>query len=176
MISNGSLIGDAFEQAVELGQQTGQAVAKVPVDLTKAGVQQVKPGQQQSTPGEGGIAQDQAKALKEQQEAVKDLYGAANGSSVTPEQLAQQKQLSKNTDAQKVAQLRGQIQQLHASNYYQPLITPRKQEDPRPAERVEQEKQQDLWEKQQSEAKKDKEDMSLAMATQRTERFRGSGG
>lgn len=172
MINNGSLIGDAFEQFVETGKQTGQAVANVPIDFTKTAVQQFK-SVQQSIPGEAGATPN---ALKEQQEAVKDLYGVNDAPALTSEQLAQQKQQSQSIDAQKVALLRGQIQQLHATQYYQPLITPRKQEEPRPAEKVEQEKQQDLWEKQQIEAKKEQENISLAMATQRTERFRGTGG
>lgn len=98
---------------------------------------------------------------------VKDLYGAANGSlPLTPEQLAQQKTQTQVMDQQKMLQLRNQ---LHQSTYYQPLIARQKtqEEVERPADRVDRQQQEERWELQKKEEKK--EPIALTRAKNKTE-------
>lgn len=170
-MSANSILDETFEQLVETGKQTGQTLAKTPSDFAKAAATQIKPAA-----GGGPFDANEQKSLgaesdRQAQEEIKELYGVNESNPIlSPEALQQKKAQTASSDEQKVAQLR---QQLHKNTYYQPLITPKQEE--RPAEKIEREEKQERWALQKEEAKKS-QPISVQMAANRTEQFRGTSG
>lgn len=173
----GNLTKSFGKTAVDESKKTVQAtVAQVglpTIETTKEHKELPKNGHVPSSDMQKLVIQ-QDQQVKTDDNFVKDLYGAANGSlPLTPEQLAQQKTQTQVVDQQKMLQLRNQ---LHQSTYYQPLITRQKtqEEVERPAERVDRQKQEERWELQKKEEKK--QPIAVGRAQNKTETHRGSSG
>ena len=76
----------------------------------------------------------------------------------------------------KLSQTRAQLAQFHKSNYYDPTFNRPKSKEQPVAEKLEQEKKQEMVDLQQKEQKKKKDDMALKMSTHKAEMFRGAAG
>lgn len=136
MVKPGGIVGEVLEGVKD---EVGQFI--------ETGAKQVTPpkssgqGQQQKT--------DQSVAKQSQKDVtqafVKDLY-ATQSPSLTPPEI-EKRSLA---DEQKKKELR---QILH-NEYYQKLVNPPKQQEERPAEKVEREKMGELQEEQEKQAKK----------------------
>lgn len=176
-MSKSGVIGaeEALESGVSLTKKAGKGIAKSASDTAKAATSQL------------GIttASDQ-----DTKDFVKDLYGQGS-----KKQLTTNNQNSQNTSAQsssqktsddagslkspeeqqKLAEVRTKLQKRHDEVYYQPLINPSKPPEERPAEKVENEKQEEM---QELEVKKKEKPPPLAIQRGQTkaERFPGGGG
>lgn len=161
MSDGGDILGEIIEQGATVVKQTGQQIKQVPGGLVKGVAGQVGGGgDNKATPAE------QAKEKAETKEFVKDLYSPSEpGKNVKKGQ-----ENPELTDEQKIANLK---QELH-SKYFQDTFNPQKQEEERPAEKVEREEMQDL----QAEKKKEEEkpDFALQKAKQRVEKNPGASG
>lgn len=176
------VLGDALGQVGSLGKQVGQQVVKTPTDLAKAAVTQIGlpetvTQEKKQTSKKPKISKEEEK--KQTREVVKSLYGIKSQDASSPQAPAQPDAKAQETtkkeaeDKQKLEQLR---QQLHQTQYYQPLVNrPKKQEEvERPQERVERQKMEELQEN--DEKKKKKKPLAVARAHESTEKFRGVSG
>lgn len=184
-MNKGGLLDDTLGQLGDLAKQTGKAIAQTPKDLAKTAAKQVglehgaEKGKEKPT--QGSEAQKAAEDIRKQQnqDIVKSMYAPSEGAKsqkITPAQeaaakLAQENPQKSPEEIQKITQLK---QQLHQTTYYQPLVTPPKQQEEKPAEKVEREKIEELQLEREKEKKKPK---SLAIdQSQNMEKHRGSSG
>lgn len=165
--------GGVLEEVLETGgsavKQTGKAVAGAVSDTSKAAASQIA-GQNLPAGRQG----------KDTQDIVKSLYSQSDQNTDHPSNKSANQNLQHPEDntpqgLEKKRKLEELRQQLHKEVYYDPLVNPKKpQEEERPAEKVEQEKMQDLQEDEQK--KKDKPPPLVQKTQQRVEKFPGSSG
>ncbi len=173
----GSLISDVGKQLGTLGNQTVKTVVKTPADLAKTaakqgGFEHVDIDENKQTKAEKPAP---AKKTDESKSIVAHLYGKSDAKPAASPQNPEEAQPSmdaqkKAEEAQKLANLRNQLH----GQYYQQLTNPVKQQEERPAEKVEREKMQDLQEKQKKDEKK--KPLAVTQAQQSAEKFRGVSG
>lgn len=156
-MSDSSIIGEIIEQGKTVVKQTGKQVAKLPSDLAKTAGSQV-------------IGSDAQKSKAETREFVKSIYGADEKTARLDSARLATTETQKGTEAQKLQKLR---QELH-SKYYQRTFNPPKQEEERPAEKVEKEKREEMIDLQQKEKKKPP--VLVQRARERVEKFPGASG
>lgn len=182
-MNNTGLLGEALEQGVSLVKQTGKQLAQVPKSFVQGAASQVTGKTIQSQNGKTApVPAPQAekspqidpKALEQTKEFVDDLYAPThqNGNHQNPQQALQSADQKSFEDKQKIEKLR---QELHNTVYYQPLINPRRQEELRPAEKVEEEKKKEMMELQEKEQKKP-QPLSVMREQNKAEMFRGASG
>ncbi len=104
---------------------------------------------------------------EETKKIVKHLYGA-DAASVSDAE----KQQKEARDKQKEQDL---LKQLHDESYYQPLVNPAKQQEEKPAEKIEREKMEELQQEEEKEKKKPKP-LAVQMEQSKAERSRGVSG
>jgi len=180
-----TILGSALNQIGQTAKQVGKQVVKLPGEVTEDLGEQIagaKPDQQGQNPKEWQSDEERVKFLQ-------DLYGksdmakdAANGpdasgsaapaSSQKPSEFQQQIPGESPDDQKKLAELRNK---LFKENYYDPTFNPVKKQEERPAEKVENEKKQEMMELQQKEDKKDKP-IAVLMVQNKAEQFRGAAG
>lgn len=184
-MNKSGILDDALGQLGGLAKQTGKAVVKTPAQLGQTAAKQVgiAPETAEAQIGkEATVSQTNQQAMaevrkKQNSEIVKSMYaesdkkGKENPQQKEVVELVQENPKKTPEEIQKMAKLK---QQLHQTTYYQPLVTPPKQPEEKPAEKVEREKMEDLQEKQvkqEEEAKK-----RPIQQAQNIEKFRGSAG
>jgi len=168
-----NVLGELLEQGQSMAQKTGKAVADSAAGAVKTAVSQVTGvNSAQAGTNEGNAAPtDQPSASDKAQtdELVKELYAPSNP------QAAQDPVDKQQVEQDAQVKLQSIRQKLHQEVYYEPLVNPARQEEERPAEKVEREKQQELQDLQQKEAKKPAP-IGVQMAQQSAEKFRGASG
>lgn len=180
----GDIVGEVLEQGGSVVGQTAKQIIKTPADLAKTAGGQINPTQssQDNQMDKNKTSQDQKNSdtQKASEDIVKNLYGKTDDKNTD---LKPQENLQKTTnehpektpeELQKIEKLK---QELHQTTYYQPLINPQKQEEERPAEKVEREEQQEE-QKKLEEIKEEEKKVPLAVerAERKTEMFRGVSG
>lgn len=165
-----------FEEMIEQGgtlvKQMGKQAVQVPSDLAKAAKSQVAPitTPQSGIAGQGpvpaagaevavdGKNAGDAKAKKDTQDIVKSLYGIQDGKKELSkeEQKRQEELLAKHKakSPEEIQQIQKLKQELHQTTYYQPLVTPPKQPEEKPVEKIEREKKEEEFELQKKEKEK----------------------
>jgi hypothetical protein len=159
-------------ELLEKGQGAADSVKKSVSDTAKAAATQVT--------GIGGDKPGQNKTPSVDKDFVKDLYGVKDETQVqsdSPDQAVaseqeQVKEQKKAEDQQEIARLRNK---LHQETYYEPLVNPPKEEEERPAEKIEKEKKIEEQELQQKEAEKPAP-LAVKRAQTSTETNRGVSG
>lgn len=185
-MNNGGLLGEALEQGVSLVKQTGKQIAQAPKSFIQGAASQVtgKPIQSQNgksapTPTQAEkLPQVDPKAAAQTKEFVDDLYAPThqNGNQQNPQAALQAADQKSFEDQQHIASVREKLrQELHNTVYYQPLINQKRQEELRPAEKVEQEKKKEMIDLQEKEQKKP-QPLSVMREQNKTEMFRGASG
>lgn len=182
----GEIAGEVLEQGGSIVGQTVKQIAKTPTDLAKTAGGQVnpiqKPQENQVDSNKASVGQNQTNvdAKKINEDVVKSLYeksGNKNIDQKTQENLQKmaEEHLEKTPEElQKIEKLK---QELHQTTYYQPLINPQKQEEERPAAKIEKEKQQEEQKKlEEIKEEKKKEPLAVQRAKRTTEMFRGVSG
>lgn len=171
-----------------LTKQIGKTAAEEVKKTAKATVSQIG-GIEQNKEGQGGspgeTGKDQAKQVSTQanQDIVKEMYAPSK----PPEQKKEEPKNPSQQMAQSVAekspdktpeeiqQIVDARQRLHKETYYDPLVNPPKQEEERPAEKLENEKEKERWELQEKEKKKPPP-LAVDREQNKTEKFRGASG
>jgi hypothetical protein len=159
----------------------GQSLIKKQVQVTTKTVTQQIAGQQTQSPGDP--AQAQVAQDKSRNEFLDEMYAPSTNDAQQPQQPPQQRQSLGSAiisqikghsaeDNEKMAKIRSELINQHKTTYYEPLIT--KQEEERPAEKVEREVNEERWELQKK--KQEEKPIALQMATNKAEQFRGAAG
>lgn len=185
-MNNGGILGEALEQGVSLVKQTGKQLSQAPKSFIQGAASQVTGKPIQSHNGKSAPTPTQAeklpqmdpKAVAQAKEFVDDLYAPThqNGNQQNPQAALQASDQKSFEDQQHIANVREKLrQELHNTVYYQPLINPKREEEPRPAEKVEQEKQQEMMDLQEKEKKKP-QPLSVIREQNKAEMFRGVSG
>ena len=145
-----------FEEAVESGttlvKQTGKATGKAVTDTAKAAVSQT------GVPAGSTSDEDFVKDLYEVGKKTTQAAGDSNQNSQTPPAQAQSDPSAQKPpeDQKQMQAVRAKLhQERHNKVYYNPLVNPKgDQPEERPAEKVENEKQEDMMELQKKEKEK----------------------
>ena len=181
-----------FGEMLEKGQQVVQNTAKSAVSDVTGSVSSQLGVKQEASPDVKGQGQSQTQAQippsaepvipqaassAETKELVKEFYAPSDD---TPSVSPQDKQKAQMETQQKLAKLR---QELHQTEYYEPLIAyekkkPGQEEEEGAAERVEKQEKEEEQKKMQLEEKKVKEtqDLATSRAQRTTEANRGVAG
>lgn len=165
LMNKTGIIGEILETGGSLAKKSGKTIAKAAGDTAKAATAQV-------TGGDTSVSD---------KDIVKNLYGIKDDKKTNSQQsFAQNPQqqahpqdpIKSIEDKQKLAEAR---RQLHNEVYYDPLINLKKpQEEERPAEKVEKEKQEEMIDLQKKE--KDKPPPLVQRTQQRVEKYPGASG
>jgi hypothetical protein len=182
-----TILGSALGQIGQTAKKVGQQIVKLPEEMAGDLGEQV--GARKSP--DSVQDQGQAKQWQSDEERIKflqDLYGKsdmpkdgakpetpqnpANAQTQKPSEF--QKRIAKETpeEQKKLIELRNQ---LHKENYYDPTFNPVKKQEERPAEKVENEKKQEMMDLQQKEEKKP-QPLAVVREQNKAEMFRGAAG
>ncbi len=196
-MNDNNLMGAAVGQ---IGQAVGQAAKKVGLEVAKISEEVVKEAGKQiigekkeEKPSEKNKNDQYFKSDEERKEYLKHLYGSSDSSEKSINNLNAnkyeavakdkgtsefEKQIADKTpeEQKKLIAVRNQLLQQHKQTYYDPTFNPpKKQEEERPAEKVEKEKKQELAELQEKEAKKPPP-LAVVRERNKAEMFRGVAG
>jgi uncharacterized protein YjbJ (UPF0337 family) len=177
MDKNG-ILGEVLEKGQSIVQKTGKAAADSATGAVKTAAGQIVGDSSSQTGADetrSTVSDNQQSADDKVQveELVKDLYAPSkpqNTQNLQDPSLV--KSQSKPEEQAKLASVR---QKLHDEVYYDPLVNPAKPQEERPAEKVENEKKQEMTDLQQKEAKKPAP-VAVQRAQQTAEKFRGVSG
>lgn len=183
-----TILGSALGQVGQTVKQAAKQVVKMPEEVAADVGGQVGGVKPQEKPAE--TAKPQWQSDEERVKFLKGLYGKSdvpqqdglkpdkNGNSNPPVDKKpsefQEKIADKPPEEQKkLLELRNQ---LHKENYYDPTFNPpKKQDEERPAEKVEKEKKMEMQDIQQKEAKKPPP-LAVVREQNKAEMFRGASG
>ena len=160
-MNDDSILGAALGQLGQTVKQAAKQVVKLPEEVAREEKPQEKKSEWESD--------------EERVKFLRDLYGrdkTANPSDKKPTEFEDQIKDKSPEEQKKLLELRSQ---LHKENYYDPTFNrPQKQEE-RPAEKVENEKKQEMQDLQQKDAKKPPP-LAVVREQNKTEIFRGTAG
>lgn len=186
-MDDATILGGALNQLGQTAKQTVKQVIKIPEEIARDAAGQV--GFAKQNYDENKASDNNKKQWQSDEERIKflkDLYGKsdmsqdgsltadkqANASDKKPSEFQEQIADKSSEEQKKLIELRNQ---LHKENYYDPLFNrPQKQEE-RPAEKVEQEKKQEMMELEQKDAKKPPP-LAVVREQNKAEMFRGAAG
>lgn len=173
-----------------LSKQVGKGIAEEVKKTAKTTVAQIggieqKPAGQEGTQIEAAKTQQIEQITEEtNKDFVKDLYApSAPQPEVKKEEIKNPTQHLAQTIAEEnpektpeeIQQIVSARQRLHNETYYEPLVSPPKQQEERTAEKIENEKEKERWELE--EKKKDKPPpLAVDREQNKTEKFRGASG
>lgn len=172
-MDDGGILGKALGQLGSIAKKTGEEIFKKPEEM--AGDVASEFGlKTDSTPQPTKPAPSDEQATRE---VVKGLYAPSekkkdDAQSSKPEDAEFAKQIADKSpeEQQKLMSLRRQLHQ----EYYENLVNPPKQQEERPAEKVEKEKKKEMAELQRKEEKKPP--ALIQRARERVEKFPGASG
>ncbi|MBI4096469.1 MAG: hypothetical protein HY425_02000 [Candidatus Levybacteria bacterium] len=187
-----TILGATLGQLGQAVKQTAKQVVKIPEEMAADLGRQV--GSVRQNAGENKTPEPkQWQSDEERVKFLKGLYGSSEKASST-EKKPEVKQTSANpltsVENQKPSEFQEQIkdksseeqkelmqlrQQLHKEVYYDPTFNPIKKQEERPAEKVEQEKKQEMMDLQEKEEKKP-QPLVVTREQNKAEMFRGAAG
>lgn len=186
-MNDDGILGATFGQLGQTVKQGVKQVVKIPQELAKDVGGQVGIAKQPQKTFENK-PQQQWQSDEERVKFLKDLYGkkdmfkdeAANNKNINPSDKKPtefQEQIADRSveEQKKLVELRNQ---LHKENYYDPTFNPKNPPaggEERPAEKVENEKKQEMQDLQKKEEKKPPP-LAVARGQNKTEIFRGASG
>lgn len=166
------------EQGISLVKKTAKVVGQQAQATTQTAVSQLTG--QTVTPSD----HKPAARSEETKSFIKDLYSPTRPKehdlpSIDDKPHAEMKQQEKSATDQKLADTRQRLAQLHnsqhQSSYFDPTFNRPKQQEEKPVERIEREKQEEMWLEQEKEKKKPKP-MAVQMGQSKAEKFPGASG
>ena len=171
-MTNDSVLGQALGQLGTVIKDTAKQVVKIPSqaaeDVEKQIAGNVK-DKDQDTQDKKTESVSQNDSKKQTGEVVRSFYAKSPQS--TDDEFRKQIKDKSPEEQKKLLELR---QKLHRETYYDPTFNPPKQQEERPAEKVENENKQEMQELEQKEAKKPPP--LVQRARERVERFPGASG
>lgn len=203
-MDDSKMLGSVLNQLGQTARQTAKQIAKLPEEMAVDLGEQIKGVPLRSEVGRPKQEGKQWDSDEERVKFLRGLYGVSekslpagqnssaeqNPSEKKPEKKAttsanplvkskeepsefQQEIADKTPEEQrKLLELRNQ---LHKENYYNPLTSPPKQQEERPAEKVEKEKQREMQELEQEKAEKPPP-LAVQRERNKAEMFRGASG
>jgi HD superfamily phosphohydrolase len=192
-----TILGGALNQLGQTVKQAGKQIVKMPEEMTGDLSEQLgmkKTSDSIDNPAQA--KQGQWQSDEERKKFLQDLYGSTDQEKQNPsEEKSKTKQTSANPlvkseentqpsefqqqitketpeEQKKLIELRNQ---LHKEVYYDPLVNPVKKQEERPAEKVENEKKQEMMDLQKKEEKKP-QPIAVVREQNKAEMFRGAAG
>lgn len=171
-----TILGGTLNQLGQVAKQSVKQVVKIPEEMAQDAGGQVGILRKDDDQVKDDKSQSQWQSNEERIRFLKDLYGKSDmsqdGTQSKKSSEFQEQIVDKSSEEQKkLIELR---QQLHR-DYYDKLTNPPKQQEERPAEKVEQEKKQELAELEQKDAKKPPP-LAVVREQNKAEMFRGAAG
>jgi len=170
-----TILGATLGQLGQTVKQGAKQIVKIPQELATDLGGQVGGVKPQDKPAENK-PQQQWQSNEERIKFLRDLYGPTERtSSANPSEKSAsfaKASAAKPDEQKKLLELRNQ---LHKENYYDPTFNPVKKQEERPAEKVENEKKQEIQELQQKKAEKPPP-LAVVREQNKTEMFRGVAG
>ena len=181
-----TILGSTLGQLGQTVKQTAKQVVKLPEEMARdAGgqlgvINQDKNGAQEDKP------QSQWKSDEERIKFLKDLYGSSDQNSTVKQNPSEEvvSSVKPSADAKAMADKEEQRKlmefrnQLHKENYYDPTFNPKNPSaggEERPAEKVENEKKQEMQDLQKKEERKPPP-LAVVREQNKAEMFRGAAG
>ncbi len=152
-MNDDSILGGTLNQLGQTVKQAAKQVVKIPAASAESSGEPKEEEKQQWRSDEERIR------------FLKDLYGSVQPS-------ADAKAMADKEEQKKLLELRNQ---LHKEVYYDPTFNPVKKQEERPAEKVENEKKQEMQDLQQKDAKKP-QPLAVTREQNKAEMFRGATG
>ncbi len=170
---------DVLGQVGNLGKQVGTTLVDESKKMVKTGAVQVGMPEVvlEKKPEVAGVEKavqkkpEEVLQNKDTEDFVKELYKESSSTELPKEGLQKEANVKTLEEKQKIAQLRNQLH----GKYYQELVNRPKQQEERPLEKVEREKQEEGWELKEKEAKKP-QPLAVTQAANKTEKFPGASG
>lgn len=163
-----TILGATLGQLGQTAKKAGQQVVKIPQEMAQDAGGQVGGIKEPAASAESSGEPKQWQSDEERVKFLRDLYGSAKQNPSEEEKLA-----DKPPDEQKkLLELRNQ---LHRENYYDPTFNRPQEQEERPAEKVEQEKKQEMQDLQQKKAEKPPP-LAVVRERNKAEMFRGASG
>lgn len=150
-----SIIGKTLGQLGEIAKQAGKQLTNLPGQMAGEAADEVKETKQEPS-------SSKTSEKDETKKVVESLYAKSTDAKV-PE---------KEDEEKKMLELK---QKLHKESYYDPTFNPPKKQGERPAEKVENEKMQEMQDLQKKEEKKTPP-LAIQRASERVEKFPGASG
>ncbi len=175
------VLGDIGGQLGGLGKQIGSSVVKTPVDLTKTVKKQVGLVPERTNEDLSSSTSAKPSVDKNNEEIVKSLYAKSDANPQKQPVSGQSNSVEQpktQEEAQEMQKVRQQLNEQHKTTYYDPTFNPQKQEEERPAEKVEREENEKKMDLMEENKKKQEDEDSLAAvrARNRVEKNPGSSG
>ncbi|MDO8583391.1 MAG: hypothetical protein Q7R51_02580 [bacterium] len=186
MIDDTTILGGTLNQLGQAAKQAVKQVVKIPEEMAKDVGGQVGVITEPAASAKSGESK-QWPSDDERIKFLKDLYGSrdmskdgaeeknpttGSGQAKKPTEFEEQIADKTPEEQKELAQLR---QQLHKQVYYDPTFNPVKQQEERPAEKVENEKKKEMMDLQQKEDKKP-QPLAVTREQNKAEQFRGAAG
>ena len=182
-MNDDSILGNALGQLGQTVKQGVKQIVKLPEEMAKDAGGQVGSAKQNeqaaSAPLSGASSEPKWQSDEERVKFLRDLYGSAQPSpeaSAFANASTDAKAMADKEEQKKLMELRSQ---LHRENYYDPTFNPVKNPpaggEERPAEKVENEKKQEMVDLQKKEEKKPPP-LAVVREQNKAEMFRGASG
>lgn len=171
------ILGSALGQLGQTMKQAAKQIVKIPEEMAKDVGGQVGSVKQNTNENKVSGNKPAWSSDEERVKFLRDLYGKSDmsqdgASDKKPTELQEQIKDKSSEEQKKLLELRDQ---LHKENYYDPTFNPVKKQEERPAEKVENEKKQEMQDLQQKEDKKPPP-LAVVREQNKTEMFRGAAG
>jgi len=194
-----TILGGALNQLGQAAKQAGKQFVKIPGEMTEDLGEQLGMNKDQAAASAQGSSEPKQGQWQSDEERIKflqDLYGKTDqGKQNPPEEKSKTNQTSanplvKSEESKQPSEFQKQIadkspeeqkklielrNQLHKEVYYDPLVNPVKKQEERPAEKIENEKKQEMMDLQEKEEKKP-QPIAVVREQNKAEMFRGAAG
>ncbi len=188
-MNDDTILSGALNQLGQSAKQAIKQVVKVPGEMAEDAGAQIREKTDANLPSGGQSSQEQPESRfssdEERKEFLKRLYGKSETSNLDQAEKDQKdkgKSLKDNEFERQIAnktpQEQEQLRQLRKAlhgEYYQQLVNPKRQEEERPAEKVEKEKKIEMQELEQKKAERPPP-LPIQRAQERVEKFPGASG
>jgi hypothetical protein len=180
-MNDDNLLGGVLGQLGQTVKQVAKQVAKVPEEMAKTAGGQVGSAEQNDSAEQNvdKVSDNKSKWQSDEERVrfLRGLYGPSKSDTnptdgKKPTEFEEQILEKSPEDQKKLVELRGQ---LHQQNYYDPTFNPVKKQEERPAEKVENEKKQEMQDLQKKEEKKPPP-LAVVHEQNKAEQFRGVSG
>lgn len=176
-----TILGATLGQLGQTVKQAAKQVVKIPEEMAAdlggqvGGAPQRPVSEEQAKPAE---KKQQWQSDEERIKFLRGLYGSDKNANLNPPvggKPTEFEEQIKDKSPEKQKELMELRNKLHKENYYDPTFNPVKKQEERPAEKVEQEKKQEMAELQEKEAKKPPP-LAVVREQNKAEMFRGASG
>jgi hypothetical protein len=174
-MNDDNILSGVLNQLGQTVKQTAKQAVKIPEEMAADLGGQVGSAKQNEDVNEDKTSENKAQWASDEERVkfLRNLYGSTEQiSSAKPSADADAKAMADKEEQKKLLELRNQ---LHKENYYDPTFNPPQKQEERPAEKVENEKKQEMQDLQKKEEKKPPP-LAVVREQNKAEMFRGASG